>query len=50
MARIPALDKDTFMSQTETVPGPVVSVEEIQRAWHDLQLRVQQLEAARGGL
>ncbi len=37
------------MSQTENGASPVVSVDEIQRNWHDLQLRVQQLEAERGG-
>lgn len=38
------------MSQPENGNGPVVSVDEIQRHWHDLTLRVQQLEAERGGL
>ena len=37
------------MSQTENGASPVVSVDEIQRNWHDLQLRVQQLEAERNG-
>ena len=35
------------MSATENGPGPVVSVDEVQQGWHDLQLRVQQLEAER---
>ena len=42
------MDKDRFMSQTENDLPPVVSVEEIQRGWNDLQLRVQQLEAGSG--
>ena len=33
------------MSQIQNGPGPVASVEEVQRDWHDLVLRVQQLEA-----
>jgi hypothetical protein len=47
MARISALDKDRFMSQTENGTGPATTVDEIQRAWPDLTLRVQQLETGR---
>ena len=32
------------MSQTENGTGPVASVDEIQKSWHDLTLRVEQLE------
>jgi len=35
------------MSANQNGDGPVVPVEEIQKAWHDLNLRVQQLETER---
>ena len=35
------------MSQIQNGNGTVASVEEVQRDWHDLQLRVQQLETER---
>ncbi len=34
-----------FMAQTENDPGPVPSVEEIQKAWRELTLKVGQLDA-----
>jgi hypothetical protein len=38
------MDKDSFMSQTDKPADPVPSLEEIQRDWNDLTLRVQQSE------
>jgi hypothetical protein len=38
------------MTQTETVPTMVASVEEMQQGWHDLRTRVAQLEAERNSL
>lgn len=38
------MDKDSFMSQTDKPAAPVPSLEEIQRDWNDLTLRVQQSE------
>jgi len=50
LARIPSFVKDKPMSQTENGSGPAASVEEIQRSWSDVILRVEQLETACGGL
>ena len=50
MARIPLMDKDRLMSQPENGPGQSASLEEIQRNWHDLVLRVEQLETGCAGL
>jgi len=50
MASIAPLDKDYFMSQTEHGSSAAVSVEEILRAWPDLTLRVELLEAERVAL
>ena len=44
MARIPPMDENSFMSQTEKPAATVPSLEEIQRDWNDLTLRVQQSE------
>jgi hypothetical protein len=44
------MDKDSFMSQTDKPAAPVPSLEEIQRDWHDLTLRVQQSETERTAL
>ncbi len=33
------------MADSENVPGPVASVEEIQKSWHDLNLKVRQMDA-----
>lgn len=33
------------MAQTENVPAPVASVEDIQQAWHELNLKVRQLDS-----
>ncbi len=38
------MDKDSFMSQTDKPAVPVPSLEEIQRGWNDLTVRVQQAE------
>jgi hypothetical protein len=38
------------MTQPETTAAPTTSVEEIQKGWHELKLRVAQLEAGRGAL
>lgn len=38
------------MSQADTVTNVLVSMEEVQRGWHDLKLRVGQLEAERSAL
>jgi hypothetical protein len=38
------MDKDSFMSQTDKPAEPVPSLEEIQRDWNDLTLRMQQSE------
>jgi hypothetical protein len=38
------------MSETENKPAPVANLEEIQQEWHDLTLRVAQLETERGAL
>jgi hypothetical protein len=38
------------MSETENNPAPVANLEEIQQEWHDLTLRVAQLETERGAL
>src|SRR6185295_1781694 len=38
------------MAQSDNAATPLASVEEIQRAWNDLALRVKQLEAEHGGL
>ena len=38
------MDKDSFMSDPEKAAGPLPSLEEIQRDWHDLTLRMQQSE------
>ncbi len=38
------------MTETETVPAAVATVEDIQRGWHQLTLRVDQLEAERSAL
>jgi hypothetical protein len=35
----------TFMAENENGPGPVPSVEEIQKSWHDLTLKVRQMDA-----
>jgi hypothetical protein len=35
----------TFMAESDNGPGPVPSVEEIQKAWLDLTLKVRQLDA-----
>jgi len=42
------MDKDSFMSQDQN--GSPAPVEEIQKEWHDLTLRVRQLETERGAL
>ena len=44
------MDKDEPMSQTENGTGPAASVEEIQKSWPDLTLRVQQLETGNTAL
>jgi hypothetical protein len=38
------------MAETENKPAPVANLEEIQQEWHDLTLRVAQLETERGAL
>ena len=38
------------MSQTDNAPAVLVSTDEIQQGWHDLKLRVAQLEADRAAL
>jgi hypothetical protein len=38
------------MTQPENVDGPITSLDEIQRGWHELTLRVSQLEAERDAL
>ena len=38
------------MTDTEHVPNPAVSVEQIQKGWHELTLRVSQLEMERASL
>jgi hypothetical protein len=38
------------MTQTDNAEAPVASVEDIQKGWHELKLRVEQLEADRGAL
>ena len=38
------------MSQTDSDTTRMVSMEEVQKGWHDLSLRVQQLEAERAAL
>jgi hypothetical protein len=48
MERIAPMDKDSFMSQDQN--GSPAPVEEIQKEWHDLTLRVRQLETERGAL
>jgi hypothetical protein len=40
----------TVMTQTENVTATVASVDEIQKGWHDLMLRVEQLETERSVL
>ena len=50
VARIPLMDDYAFMAQTENGPGPVASVDEIQKSWHDLTLRVDQLETGNTAL
>ena len=44
MARNAPMDKDSLMSQTDKPAAPLPSLEEIQRDWNDLALRVQQSE------
>jgi hypothetical protein len=44
MARSAPMDKIEFMSQTDKPAAPLPSLEEIQRGWNDLTLRVQQSE------
>jgi hypothetical protein len=44
MERIAPIDKDRFMSQTDKPAAALPSLEEIQRGWNDLTLRVQQSE------
>ena len=39
------MGKDVFMAENENGPGPVPSVEEIQKEWHKLTLTVRQLDA-----
>jgi hypothetical protein len=39
------IGKYTFMPENENGPGPVPSVEEIQKSWHDLNLKVRQMDA-----
>ena len=50
MARIPPMDEYNFMAQTENGTSPVASVDEIQKSWHDLTLRVEQLETGNAAL
>ncbi len=38
------------MTQTETTPAAAAPLEEIQRGWHELNLRVEQLEVEKGAL
>jgi len=38
------------MAETDNNPGPAVALEKIQQEWHDLTLRVAQLETERGAL
>src|SRR3974390_2085222 len=38
------------MMQTENVAAPAASVDDIQKGWHELTLRVEQLEADRRAL
>jgi hypothetical protein len=35
----------SFMAENENGPGPIPSVEEIQKSWHDLNLKVRQMDA-----
>jgi hypothetical protein len=44
MARIAPMDKDSVMSQTDKPDAALPSLEEIQRDWNNLTLRVQQSE------
>jgi hypothetical protein len=50
MARILPDVKYTFMSQSENGSGPAASVDEIQKQWNDLTLKVAQLETSRAAL
>jgi hypothetical protein len=45
LERIPGIGEYVFMAQTENDPGPVPSIEEIQKAWRELTLKVVQLDA-----
>jgi hypothetical protein len=44
------MDEYAFMSQTENGSGPAASVEEIQKSWSGLTLRVEQLETGNTAL
>ncbi len=50
MARIPLMDEYACMSPTENGISPVASMDEIQKSWHDLTLRVEQLETGNSAL
>ena len=45
LERIAGIGDYIFMAQTENDPGPVPSIEEIQKAWRELTLKVVQLDA-----
>ncbi|HZI30741.1 MAG TPA: hypothetical protein VFF11_00265, partial [Candidatus Binatia bacterium] len=46
----PCIEEDASMSQDENSGGKTAPIEEIQRDWHDITLRVQQLETERDAL
>jgi len=50
MARIPPMDEYNFMAQSENGGDPAASVDEIQKSWHALTLRVEQLETGSNAL
>ncbi len=50
MEKTPAIRDIVDMVQSATVAAPVVTVEEIQKGWPELRLRVEQLEAERSVL
>jgi hypothetical protein len=39
------IGEDVFMAENENGAGPVASVEEIQKSWHDVTLKVRQMDA-----
>ena len=47
LEKCPLIDEYGLMPATQNGNGPVIPVEEVQKDWHDLNLRVKQLETER---